>query len=211
MLIQGQVGPVSTTSSVSAGTIAPGRQGNMGELIVSEVQPRYYEAAYRRALFNGANQVGTVTTVGLATTYTGLCLSNPVGSTVNLVLTKVGFAFLVAFAAGSAIGLMQGYNSGTNVTHTTPGTPRSAFFGAGAVGVGLIDVACTFPTAPFVTHIFAAGLTGAITTAPMVPGTLPDLEGGVILPPGAYAAIYTSTVSAAASLFGSMQWLEVPV
>jgi hypothetical protein len=175
------------------------------------VQPRYYEAAYRRALFIGANQAATVTTVGLATTYTGLCLSNPVGASVNLVLTKVGYSFIVAFTAASAVGLMCGYNSSTNVTHTTPGVPRSAFIGAGAVGVGLVDVSCTLPTAPTVTHLFASGLTGAITVQQSLSGQAVDLEGSVILPPGAYAAIYTSTVSGAAGFLGSMQWAEVPV
>jgi hypothetical protein len=40
----------------------------------------------------------------LATTYTGLLLSNPINSTVNLVLEKVGIAFLVVFAAAAGFG-----------------------------------------------------------------------------------------------------------
>jgi hypothetical protein len=37
------------------------------------------------------------------------------------------------------------------------------------------------------------------------------MEGSVILPPGAYAAIYTSTVSGAGSLAASFQWEEIPL
>jgi hypothetical protein len=210
MLIQTQVGPVATTASAAPGTLIPGRAGQLGDTIVSELHGRYYETTYRRNLFNAANQAATTTTVGLATVYTGLCLSNPVGSTVNLILTKIGFSFIVAFPAAAAIGLMAGYNSGTNVTHTTPGTPRNMFFGAGAAGQGLVDTAATLPTAPFVTHVFGSGYTGAITTTPQVSPTIIDLEGGLLLPPGGYAAIYTSTVSGTSGFFGSMIWEEVP-
>lgn len=207
----GQVGPLTSTSSIAAGQQVAQRAGNMGEQIVSELHGRYYEASYRRTLFNAANQAAATTTVGLATTYTGLCLSNPVGSTVNVVLNKVGYSFIVAFAAASAVGLMCGYNSGTNVTHTTPGTPRSNFFGVGSAGSALVDTAATLPTAPVVTHLFASGLTGAITTGELISGETVDLEGSVILPPGAYAAIYTSTASGASGFLGSFQWEEIPL
>jgi hypothetical protein len=211
MQVQTQVGPITSSTSMAPASIIPARAGQLGDLITSELHGRYYETAYRRALFNAANQAATTTSAGLATTYTGLCLSNPVGSSVNLVLNKVGYSFLVAFAAAAAIGLMCGYNSSTNVTHTTAGTPRSNFFGSGAAGQGLVDTSSTLPTAPVVTHLFGSGLTGAITTDPVVSGELVDLEGGLILPPGAYAAIYTSTASGTSGFLGSFQWEEIPV
>ncbi len=205
-LIQGQVGPQFVTD----GTEPTIRMGKTAEQIIQQLHGRYYEAVYRRTMFNGAI-TGQVTTVGLATTYTGLCLSNPVGSPVNLVLDKVGFAFIVAFAAGSAVGLMTGYSAGTNVTHTTPVTPRSQFYTGGGGGYGLLDSAATLPVAPTVNTILASGLTGAITTTPFVPNGLVDLEGSIILPPGAYCAIYTSTASGAAAGAFSFTWEEVPV
>lgn len=183
------------------------RGGTLGDQIMSELHGRYYETNKSKALFNGAI-TGQVTTVGLATTYTGLCLSNPIGSTVNLVINKAGFAFIVAFAAGATIGLMTGYNSGTNVTHTTPVTPRSQFFGVGASGTGLLDSAATLPTAPTLNTILGAGLTGAITTAVFIPSIV-DLEGSIILPAGAYCAFYTSTASGAAGGAFSFTWEEV--
>lgn len=210
MTLSGQVGPLATTKSLGDSATPNFRLGNMGDLLVSELHGQYYETNYRRNLFYAAI-TGQVTTVGLATTYTGLCLSNPIVSPVNLVLCKVGFAFIVAFAAGSAVGLMTGYNSGTNVTHTTPVTPRSKFVGLGSAGIGLTDSAATLPTAPFVTTIFGAGLTGAITTTPFGLAGLVDLQGAIILPPGAYVAIYTSTASGAAAGAFSFAWEEVPV
>jgi hypothetical protein len=38
-----------------------------------------------------------------------------------------------------------------------------------------------------------------------------DLEGAIIIPPGAYAAIGGSAALTSATWIGSMQWEEVPV
>lgn len=209
-VLNGQVGPLSTTSSLSSGSQPAIRLGNMGDQIQSKLHGDRYEASYRRALFAAANQSAVTTSAALSTTYVGICLSNPIGSTVNLVLNEVGTAFLVAFGAASAVGLMLGYNSSTNVTHTTPITPRSQFFGVGASPQALVDASATLPTAPVVNTIFGAGLTGAITTSTQTPMNVHKIEGGIILPPGAYACVYTSTASGSSSFFGSFQWEEVP-
>lgn len=199
------VGPALAASGANLAQ----RSGNLGDAIVSELHGRYYEQTLRGNMYGGAI-TGQVTTVGLATTYTGLCLSNPVGSGVNLVINKVGIAFLVAFAAAAAVGIMVGYNASTNVTHTTPVTPHNKGNANLAGGKGLLDSSATLPTAPIVDTILLAGLTGAITTAPDSPDGVFDLEGSIILQPGGYAAIYTSTVSGAASGAFSFSWEEVP-
>lgn len=209
MLSQGQVGPISNTAD---GVQVAMRAGKLGEQIVSELHGRYYETCYRRALFGAANQAATVTTVGLATTYTGLVLSNPVGSSVNLSIIKVAAAFPVAPAAAIVVGLMVGYNAGTNVTHTTPSTTlRSNFVGVGNAPVGLVDTAATLPTAPTLQKVMGVVGTGAITVYGGIPAIEEDFDGSIILPPGAYAAIYTSAASAASGFFGSLKWEEVPV
>jgi hypothetical protein len=209
MLVQGQVAPIAATASIAPGTQAPMRQGNLGEQIVNELHGRYYESCYRRAMFHAAI-AGVVTSVGLTAAHTGLVLSNPVGSTVNLVLLKFGYGFTVVFPAVSGFGLAIGYNAASAVTHTTPVTVRSNFIGVGATGIGCVDSSCTMPTAPTLHTILGAGLTGAVTTVPMA-GGLVDLEGSIILPPGAYVATYTLTVSGTAAGYFSYQWEEVPI
>ena len=203
--------PILNSQVGAPGAAAPSgfpalRSGTLNDLIVSELHGRYYEATKQQAMFSGSI-TGVTTTVGLNTTYTGLCLSNPVGSGKNLILNKAGFAFTVVFPAVAAIGLMTGYNSSTNVTHTTPVTPRSQLFGLGATGVGLLDTSATLPTAPTLNLIIGAGLTGATTTVPYIPGVI-DLEGSIILTPGAYCAFYTSAVSGTAGASFSFQWEE---
>lgn len=197
--------------SVKDGNIARARGGQQGEQIASELHGRYYEQTVRDNVFS-ASVVGQVTTVGLNTTYTGLVLSNPVSSRVNLGILSAGYSFIVAFAAGAHIGLMTGYNGTTNVTHTAAVTVRSQrFIGSAAAANGLVDSSATLPTAPTVNLIFGSGLTGAITTAPHIGPTLVEVAAQIVLPPGGYCAFYTSTASGAAGGAFSFAWEEVPI
>jgi len=162
-------------------------------------------------LFSAANQAGVTTSAGLSTTAKGIILYNPIGSTVNLVLKKVGYAFTVAFAAASAIGLAVGYNGSSAPSSTTALTPMSNFVGSTNTGQGVAYSAATLPTAPVVAILFGTGDTGAITTVPGDAQQFIDLEGEIILPPGAYAMLYTSTASGTSGCQASMEWYEVPV
>ena len=202
-------GLIGVQNNIDSNTPISMRMGKQGDLLVSGLHGRYYEQTYRKNRFGGTI-VGQTTTVGVATTYTGLCLSNPVNSSVNLVLDKVGVTFLVAFVAASTVGVMTGYNSATNVTHSTPAVVRNKKLD-GAIGIGLLDSSATLPTAPVLDVVFLAGLTGAITTSAESSDGLFDLEGSIILPPGGYAAIYTSTASGASSMSASLSWEEVPI
>jgi hypothetical protein len=207
MLIQGSVGQPSTTS-IQPGTTPTMRQGQLGDVIVSELHGRYYETAYRRNLFNAATQTGVTTTVGLVTSYSGLALTNPTTSTVNLVLNKVGYGVSASPAADMVVGLA--FNTSTTaVTQNGAVTPRNNFLG-GATAQGLVSTGTvTFPSAPIYSHVLGVIGTSAATGA-MQSGFV-DLEGAIILPPGSYVCIVTSTASAATSFFGSFQWEEVPV
>ena len=207
MLLEGVVGQQNNPDSANS---IPVRMNHQGDLAVSELHARYYETNYRKNKYYGSNgAVPTVTTVAFATTYTGLALINPPGSNVNLVIDKVGYSFLVAFPAAATIGLMVG-GTGAGVTFAAAASPgASSLIGAGAVPQGKCALSATLTGTPVLHTVFGSGLTGAITTTPEEMNIV-DLEGSVIIPPGYYAAIYTSTVSGAASLCASFQWEEVP-
>jgi hypothetical protein len=212
MLIQGQVGPLATTSAIAAGTQATMRQGHMGEQIIAELHGRYHESCYRRSIFSGGNAAGVVTSVGVTAAYTGLALTNPLGSTVNVVLLKAGYAFkIVQPTAALIIGLMTSYSASTAVTQTTPITPANCFVGVGAAGTGLLASSVTAPVAWTVRHIFGSVGTAALSVPVTQPPCFFDLEGSIILPPGAAVAFFTDVISGAAGFFGSFSWEEVPV
>jgi hypothetical protein len=216
MIIQGQVGPLATSASISAGSQTVARYGNMGDQIVSELHGRYYEAAYRKSLFAGAAQaVAPATTAGLSTSLIGLpVLYNPIGNAYNLVLTKVGYAFLLAQpTTASIIGIATGFNPTTALSGTlTSVTPKNRFVG-GPAPTGQMyfsATALTLPTVATLDTVLGVMDTGALTVATSAPSFY-DFEGGIILPPGGYLHLYTSAASATSSLLASFAWEEVPI
>jgi hypothetical protein len=180
-----------------------------GAMATAKVHGDYYEACVRKTMFSGSTLTGVTTTVGFATTHTGFCLSNPIGSTVNLVLNKVKYATLVQQSAALVFGLQTGYSASTNVTQTTPLVPLSNFVGQPA-GQGLIASAVTLPIAPTRLMLLDTLLTGALTVG-INGGNFLDMQGSIVVPPGGFVATYTSAASVATSLVFGMTWEEVPV
>lgn len=209
MLIQGQVGPIASSTSLSAGVQATARMDNLGGLAATQLLPRYYETTYRRSMYTAATLGATpvATTSQLATTYTGLWIQNPTTSTVNLVLTKCGYSSIVVQTSALTVGLMTG---SLVTTVTTAVTPRNRFVG-GVSSQALAGTAATFTNAPVLETILGTIHTGALNLTGVQPMTNVDLEGSLILPPGAYCAFYTSAASAATSMHFSLQWIEVPL
>lgn len=206
----GQVGPITSTSSLGSGSTPILRLGNVGDLIVSELHGRYYEQTYRSKVFSAGNQAA-VATVALGTlANTGLTLSNPIGSTVNLVLLKCSYVNSVAVSSAGYLALETGFNSGTNVTHTTPATVFSNLIGTGSSGTGLVDTSATHPTAAV--HRLGLAQCGTVATTGygVTTPNIIDLEGSIILPPGAYISYYTFATNTAAWFF-TFTWEEVPV
>lgn len=208
MLIQGQVGPIASSTSLSAGVQATARMDNLGGLTASQLLPRYYETTYRRSTYTAATLGNTpvATSSQLTTTYTGLCIGNPTTSTVNVVVTKVGYASIVAQTSALAVGLMTGV--GASITSAV--TPRNRFVG-GISSQCFASTSLTLPGTPVLETILGTIHTGALTVTGVQPMTNVDMEGSLILPPGAFVAFYTSAASAASSMHFSFQWIEVPL
>ena len=182
------------------------RRGQAGGALadgwVSQLHGEKFNQAVNGRLFFGANQTPVTTTVGLATTYVGLCLSNPIASTVNLVLRRVTGLFMVAPAAITALSLAIGKHT-ANPTHTTPVTPRNGLYGSTATPIGLLDAAATLGAAP----IYAQHL--GLAPTPTGQGALRvDFQGGLILPPGGFAIFATNIAGPASGFLGSYEWEE---
>src|SRR3989442_7883192 len=198
----------------SDGAVNPARSAKDGSLVVAAGLGDYQELCARGLVFQAANQGpgGTTTTVALATTYTGLCINNPASSGKNLVMLQCGISVIGAPAALSTIVLLAGFAAGGVTAHTTPLVPLSAFVNTTvATGVAKADAACTLVGTPILWMPFGTvGITGATAgqvVNPFEPGII-DLKGSIILPPGAYVAVYTSTILA---IVGGFTWAEVNV
>jgi len=206
MLIQNQVGPVATTTSISAGLQAPARAGQLGDLIMSELHGRYYEQAYRRNLFYSWSLAQTLSASGTA--LTGNIIWNG-STTVNLVLTKI---FLqVSVTSATMTGIALGHNAQAAApTTTTVATASGNNFLGGATPLASAYNVGTVTTAPIgITTLLHN--TAAINTVG-VDSVVIDLEGSIIVPPNRYVSLYAlGAASAASAVTSAIFWEEVPV
>lgn len=202
MRMEGQVGPVAVNAA--DGSSLPIRQGHTGEIIIQQLNGRYFEAMARGNLFSAANQAAQAVSVALATAYTGLCLYNPVNSGKILVPLKVKYALSVAPAAIATIGLISGFAATGGVTaETTPLTARSTQVGNDARPVGRALSAATIVTPVWMQQL-QDGFTAAALPGPTI---LTDLEGVFGILPGGFIAVGALT---AVTGLGSIVWQELP-
>ena len=201
-------GPIATginALNTKTAVVGPTNQGAAGDLFVGQRHGPLYEAAYAKAMMLGANPSGVTLSAALATTYVGLCLSNPAASAVNLILQRAAGVLDVAPAALTAIGLIAGYAAGGVTVHTTPLTPLNAFLN-GAAPAATLDSACTLVGTP--AWVDWISETPAATT---VLSFSKDYQGGIIIPPGGYVAIGATIAGPASGFWGSFTWEESPV
>lgn len=200
MLLELQTGQANATGVAKL----PGRGGQQGDTIVSELHGRYYEQTYRGNMFSVQTQGTSVTTTAaLATTFTGLAVGNPSGSGVNLVFNKFNATQFAAGVAGT-LGLMGGAGA-----ITASLVPQSRVIGGAGVAKATATAAQTIST-PVLIVTFGSVGSVATTGYGLEAGIFVDLEGSIIVPPGSFVATYTSTAQTSAFQFG-FAWEEVAV
>lgn len=187
------------------GSTGEARGGEYSEAIVGQAHGKYYEAASRKKLFWCASQADTTWSIALHQTHTGLVVSNPRMSNVNLAIVRVGFALCVAPAGEASIGIFGGYDVDAELTHTTPLAVYNGYL-LGPHGQANADAAATLPTAPLWIEAYMGGFTDA--TLPSTSPVIVDVDGAIIVPPGAYVGIGALTVVHA---FASMMWEEIEI
>jgi hypothetical protein len=177
--------------------------------LISQVLPFNAELAKRKQVFFAASQAVATLTVGLATTYTGLCISNPVRSLYDLHLISATMMQSVIQATNvEAYAVAVGYHAATDVTHTTPGSIYSGYVAnapATNVSAAKIDTAATLPTAP----VYARFMTNTPSISTNAAGIYLPINGEIILGPGAYAVFTAPAQASVAGMWFSWAWAEV--
>jgi hypothetical protein len=219
--LQGIVGQPTNRSAggMSAFTF---RGGQMSDLIVSELQGRFYENNYQGNLFSGSTgtvnalAAATITTVSGTTPILGAW--NPTTSTVNLVMLQAVLhihniataavdpaAFVWAVSLGN--GALTGGNSPFNrKTLASSGSQAKDMSFVGLAGltnnlvVKFTSAFGAFELAP------AAGVVGM----PVV-GQYENFDGSLIVPPGGVLALLNTTSTTTVSVAGTLLWAEVPI
>jgi hypothetical protein len=235
MIIQGQVG-------APAGTNAPGstpaiRQGQLGDMIVSELHGRFYEQTYRGGMFrtgttsvvagtanHGTSNGGSATLATAAAATPMLGIWNPISSSVNVVLTQAtleayintvttptSFGALVWYVSLGNAAISTGLSPYNSKTLAASGSQVKGFAGATAL-TGLSNVFSALEVADFQAggQAIAYGTIGNTTIVPNMV-SVQNFDGQLIVPPGAVLALYNTGASTTFSYSGRLMWEEVPV
>src|SRR5271167_215965 len=208
-----------TSKQTGLNEIAPSA-GEFGDQLISNLQPRYYEWAYRGKVYTlnsgygGTTLIVTASVVGAANWNPAIALFNPVGSGVNLAilsgtvtlisgtLTAGGVVWayyppnqVVSAAGGNAAVNMVTMVAGGSIAKTFT---QAAMTGAAATG-GVLEV---FPTSAY------AGAALAATTG-NISATV-DVAGKFICPPGGIIGI-GGTLGTSTIVQCGLCWAELPV
>ena len=167
--------------------------------------------ALGKNVFTASNVAAQAVSVALTTVYTGLCISNPIGSGKNLVFKGCQYALSVAPAGIASLHLIAGGSSTGIITHTTalaaPGIQRARIGqGAGVASSSVGSVANADSAATVVNPYYLLALGSGFTAAALYATTplwipLPDLT----VEPGGWIAWGALT---AVTGFGSFMWAE---
>ena len=206
MQIQTQVGPVSSNGLFPDGSLIQNlRAGRQGDLIGSDLNPRYFEQTFRRNNFT-AYAGGVVPSLAVPA-LTGLILWN--GTTnINASLNKV--CGMLTATAATCVGLVlaKGTGQSTAPSAQTAITAASNDFIGGAAPQCTAMTAGTFSVAPVISRILLHN-TAAIATTGEDTGFQVDIEGGIIIPPQCYVAICAIGAAGAGGYF-NLSWTETP-
>jgi len=189
--------------------------GEFGDTLVSELQPRYYEQAYRGQTYfiSVAAAAGTAYT-GAAGGTPLVGIWNPANSGKNLVLLQASVGVV---AAGSGVGNTQFrlYGGATATLTGTLVSPVSTLTfnstGGGSVARAISNAATTSSTA--LTYIMTIGnyywatAAGAYLSAPIIY----DCSGALIIPPGSMLALGAVTIPTSMTNDAFLMWSEVAI
>lgn len=205
---QGTTGPQSSGDGLSP--IQGFRQARTGEAIVSELQARYYEQAYRKNRYTARAALVATSLTGTALVGLVLWNSSPQAG-VNLVLSKLGGNVVATSLSQTGVALAVGTAQPAAPTGQTAVSATTNNFLGGALGYGKPMNAGTVVVAPTVL-IDLLHNTAAVASSGEDPGYSIDLEGSIIVPPQSFVAIVAlGAAGAAASNNHWIMWDEVPV
>lgn len=199
MQTEARVGAITA----SDGSINPLRSGVSGAL-VTQATGKYREATQAGRIFVVANQGVVNSTAGFTSTYTGLCVYNPVGSGKNFAMLGFGYTAAIAVPTTAAVvGIMTGGNAEAAIEVIVP---RNRLSG-GPASAALVDDAVVFTADPVLEQVFCTFNKGALTAGVHHGSNWIDLDGSLIVTPGYHCSAYVSAVNAGTWMF-SFMWEE---
>lgn len=204
--ISGQVGEQVVASGV---TTQPLRQGKLADVIVSELNGRYYEQAYNGRLFF-AQAIVTAPVIYTTAAGTGGPLLWNGTTNKNAVILAVCWGVTVVTTVAAVIGLTGGTGQTSAPTSTTAiDGSRNMFLGGAAPNCNVYRIGTPVNAGNF---LFPLGHlhTGALTVDNNAVNWV-DVGGALIVPPNAWASPAASATASTTVIQIGLLWAEVPV
>lgn len=214
MLIQGSVANSVPNSRASGQPNAV--QLQLGELGVSEILPRYSAVTWSGQTFSVS-----VAAAAAITAYTGaaagtpqIAVWNPAGSGKNLWVVFANFGSVVAASAAGTVtwGLYYGPTAAiTAAASSTYPVSQATLVPSGSVAKAYVNAALTGSTA--LSNVIPMGSYYWATAAgaTLVTGSVQEIPGYLMIPPGAMVALGGSSALTSATWIGNLIWAELPV
>jgi hypothetical protein len=212
MLIQGQVG-APQAQSIPAGTTPPIRQGQLGDVIVSEVHGRYYETNYRGALFSTFINALTVATTHVSPIASGtgtaiIGVYNPAGSGKNVAIVRVQQATTSGTPGGPL--LWNTIPNPQNITASfTAAYSNFNLAQQGSVTRIFNNVALAGSTAGVAFR--NAGGSAAVAATGVILTYSEELAGDLLVTPGSMVALAATAAGTSHVINCFIEWEEIPV
>lgn len=193
-----------------------GRQAKTGEAVITAAHGKYYEAASRGTLFAAADNGAGVTVQVSVTTTATLTLHNPAGSGKRLALKKLTVAYFSGTMPAGAF-----YHAALPPGNTLPSsgtTPTVQNCDVGnqsaSAAVGVLKTGATVVSASgFILYPFASSLPILASTANNPFTIIEDIDGAIVLEPGAQYQLVGVFGGAGSSpkVAVGLLWEEVPI
>jgi hypothetical protein len=214
MLIQGTVGQPST-ASIAPGTPTTARVGQLGEVIVSEVQGRYYENTYRGNVYTATQAAAgsTIVAANVSPVAAGaaalFCLYNVAGNVKNAVILRTVVSTISGTPGGplayNIIAPPAGITAGANVTPINNYT----FAAAGSVMRILSQTALTGSV--LATVFRSLGGPAAVAAGVGVYSVDEEVAGDIVVPVGGALIIAAAATGTSHIVCCSLTWAEIPI
>lgn len=183
--------------------------GVLGDAIVSELNPVYYQAAKESRVFT--SYVATVATSLAATSTIGNMIWNPPGSGVDLVLLDWTSNIVVTSATTTGIALAAGFQNASPTSTTAATTTGSTYIQQTTLVSSSKAIAysiATVLTAPVIVQVLHHN-TAAINTVGTDMNT-GDFKGSIVVGQGGFVTLCALGAAVAASGHTShLKWMEV--
>lgn len=192
------------------GTAVASRGGRMADLIVSELQGRYYENASRGNLFSAFAIVTAPVIFSTAASTGGPLVWNPSTSGKNVAVLAVTCALTVVTTVAAALGLTGNTGQTSAPSSATAADGRSSGLIGGAASVSTPYRVGTVTNAGGFFYPLITLNTGALTVDSMKLGWI-DVGGAVVCPPGSWVSIAASATATTTVAQLGMVYAEIPI